>query len=141
MNLPAYIQPGKHSDIRGTLFFYNEFDLTAFRRMYSIRMLKGVPRAWQGHLREKKVIWPVAGKMEVQLIPFQENQGPQVEERMSYTLESENPGLLIIPGGYLNGFEALTDEASLLVFSDMSMQESLNDDFRFSIEQIEWKRI
>lgn len=139
--LPAYIQPGKHSDVRGTLLFYNEFDLTAFRRMYSIRMEKGITRAWQGHLKEQKVFWPVAGKVEVQLVPFQEHQRPQIDKRMSYTLDSENPGLLIIPGGYLNGFEALTDQASLLVFSDMSVQESLNDDYRFSIEQIEWKRV
>ncbi|WP_373398907.1 hypothetical protein V8V91_04225 [Algoriphagus halophilus] len=46
-------------------------------------------------------------------------------------LDYESPQLVIVPGGYANGFQFLTKEGELLVFSDYLLEESQKDDYRF----------
>jgi dTDP-4-dehydrorhamnose 3,5-epimerase len=36
-----------------------------------------------------------------------------------------------VPAGYANGFKTLTNDALMLIFSSTSLDESLNDDYRF----------
>jgi dTDP-4-dehydrorhamnose 3,5-epimerase len=43
----------------------------------------------------------------------------------------------MIPGGYANGFKALEDNSRLLAFSNLSLEESRQDDYRF--EKNMWK--
>lgn len=44
--------------------------------------------------------------------------------------ENENK-ILCIPGGYVSGFQANESKSKMIVFSDFSLEESLNGDFRF----------
>jgi dTDP-4-dehydrorhamnose 3,5-epimerase len=39
--------------------------------------------------------------------------------------------ILIIPPGHVNGFSALEADSTMIVFSDMLLEDSKNDDFRF----------
>ena len=55
-------------------------------------------------------------------------------------LEAKNPMILEISGGYATGFKALEENSTLQVFSNFSLDESKNDDFRYPIEKwdAEW---
>jgi hypothetical protein len=46
--------------------------------------------------------------------------------------------ILEIGGGYFNGFEALEEGSVLMVFSDFSLEESNNDNYRETLENINW---
>ena len=43
-----------------------------------------------------------------------------------------------IEAGFYNGFKALEPQSKLMVYSDKSLNESLNDDYRLSLEQLAW---
>jgi dTDP-4-dehydrorhamnose 3,5-epimerase-like enzyme len=49
-------------------------------------------------------------------------------------LSGTNPSAVLVPAGYANGFKTLTSDALVLVFSSTSLEESLNDDFRFPFD-------
>ena len=49
---------------------------------------------------------------------------------------NEYKGLNIEPGNY-NGFLALEEASELLVFSDQTLEETKEDDFRLTLEDLE----
>jgi dTDP-4-dehydrorhamnose 3,5-epimerase-like enzyme len=56
--------------------------------------------------------------------------------KVEYLLSSTESMVLEIRGGHYNGFETLEKGSVLMVFSDFSMEDSKNDDFRETIENI-----
>ncbi len=116
-------------DDRGVLTFANDFDLTAngIRRFYNVDNHKaGFIRAWHGHLAETKYLFAEKGTVLVGVVPLN-----KYESQMKKFILSENkPEILIIPGGFFNGFKTLTDDAKLKVYSNRTLEESLNDDIR-----------
>ena len=54
-------------------------------------------------------------------------------------LDAKNPAILEISGGYATGFKAIEENSILQVFSNFSLDESKNDDFRYPIEKWEAK--
>ena len=127
------VQGGKHTDDRGTLHYFNEFDMSAIKRFYRIdHPDTKVVRAWQGHKIEQKWIYCAKGSFNVELIKIENWDNPRLDENIeSYILQASNPVLLHIPGGYVNGFSALEEDSSLIVFSDKTLEESGEDDYRF----------
>ncbi len=124
-------------DHRGEILFNNDFDLTEVKRFYQINSPKDFVRAWQGHQAEKKWFRVVSGSFEIKLIHFDFNQKRVIKKEEFLISEIDN-SILFIPGGYLNGFMALTSNSKLLVYSNFNLESSKNDDFRFSLEQITW---
>ena len=55
----------------------------------------------------------------------------ETEEVNKFYLDSRKPQLLYIPEGYANGFQNLTENNQLIIFSTSSLEESLGDDIRF----------
>ena len=49
-------------------------------------------------------------------------------------LSENNPQILFVPKGYANGIMNLEPNSKLLVFSDMTLLESGNDDYRFAYD-------
>jgi len=85
---------------------------------------------WQGHKKEKKWFYCNSGSFLVNLIQVDNFDVPSetiAPER--YILESKEPSILEISGGYATGFKALEEKSNLIVFSDFSLEESKNDDF------------
>ena len=82
----------------------------------------------------------ISGKIKLVLIPvfdFESGGFGTPEERI---LDEENPELILVPGGFLNGFQFLTEESRLMVFSNFSLKESQNDDYRFeAIKFYKWE--
>lgn len=124
---------GLHKDQRGILTYFNDFDLEGFHRFYIIEPANPqIIRAWQAHKVECKAFLVIEGSFELAWVEINDFQNPSsnlVAESM--LLSANEPRLKIIPGGYANGFRALSANAKILVFSDRSVDASLDDDYRY----------
>jgi len=132
-----FIQGTAYKDSRGGLNFFNTFDMSEINRMYEISPddTKTV-RGWQGHKTEKKWFYCNAGSFIVNLIEIDDFDNPSsnlVPTR--FVLDAKDPGVLEISGGYATGFKALRENSKLLVFSNFSLENSKQDDFRYEVDQ------
>ena len=126
------IEGNIHIDERGIVRFVNDFDMSKVARMYCIEPKMGVVRAWQGHKLEKKWFYVAKGSFLIKTVEMDSLN------KVEYLLSSTESIVLEIGGGYYNGFETLEKGSVLMVFSDFSMEDSKNDDFRETIENINW---
>ena len=133
MSEPEYIAGGAAVDDRGQLLFINDLDLSGYRRFYVVsNHAQGFVRAWHGHKREGKAVVVLAGAAIVAAVEVDDWDAPSrdltVHRRV---LSSTNPGALVIPPGYANGFMTLTPDTKVCFFSTSSLEESAGDDIRF----------
>jgi len=126
------IKGNSHTDSRGNVRFVNDFDMTHVKRMYCIEPKIGVIRAWQGHQKETKWFYAAKGSFLVKTIEIRSLV------KNDYLLNDTESDVIEIPGGHYNGFEALEEGSVLMVFSDFGLEESKGDDFRESLENIQW---
>jgi len=127
------IEGGKHSDERGTIAFINDFDLTNIVRFYRISHPSiSIVRAWQGHQKESKWFHCNRGSFLIKLMKIDNWEEPSRDlVPQVFELKSSQSQVLYIPPGYASGFKALEKDSSILVFSDLTTEESKEDDFRF----------
>ena len=59
----------------------------------------------------------------------------KTEKITKFFLNSEVPEIIHIPKNHANGFMNLTKDASIMVFSDRTLKQSLDDDLRFPIDK------
>jgi len=136
------IEGGKHEDARGKLIFFNDFDMSRVRRFYMIEHPDTeIVRAWQGHQKEEKWFYVVDGSFKIVLVRPDNWENPSLELKTEpFVLESAEPKILHVPGGYANGFKALKQKSRIIVFSSFTVEESSKDNFRFHKEQwYNWK--
>lgn len=123
-------------DIRGKLLYNNGFAMDEIKRMYIIQPADtSFIRGWQGHQEERKWFYCNKGQFKVYVVKvsdFGNPDGTIMPE--SFHLSFKDPKLLMIDKGYATAFKALEDGASLMVFSDMTTNQSKNDDFRFDLQ-------
>lgn len=133
---PVIITGGRAVDDRGALGFINGFDLSAYKRFYTIENHeKGFIRAWHGHLRESKAILVLRGSALVCAVKMTDTSKPSRDEEVKrVVLSASNTSALFVPAGYANGFKTLSDDALIFVFSSLSLDESVNDDYRFPFD-------
>lgn len=133
---PTLIEGGEYEDARGKITFANAFDLLPVRRFYTIAPADmTVERAWQGHQLEAKYFFPVSGSFRVGLVAPDDWKIPSPDlPVMHFELHAEKAKVLHIPGGWINGFKALQPNSVLLVFSDFTINETTNDDYRYSAD-------
>ncbi|MEP3209497.1 MAG: sugar epimerase [Maribacter sp.] len=92
-------------------------------------------RGWQGHKKEKKWFYCNSGSFIMNLIPVDNFDAPSKSlHPQKYVLEAHNPSVLEISGGYASGFKAQEENSKLIVFSNLSLEESKSDDFRFPVD-------
>jgi dTDP-4-dehydrorhamnose 3,5-epimerase len=127
------IKGNRFVDNRGIIRFNNEFDMTAVKRMYLIEPTPYLIRAWQGHQIENKWFSVVSGSFEVQIVSMTD-----LSVKKSFILSEDLDEVLKIEAGFYNGFKALEPQSKLMVYSDKSLSNSLNDDYRLSVEQLTW---
>jgi len=134
---PILIDGGFFEDDRGRLDFVNDFDASEIKRMYFItNTMVDFFRGWQGHKIETRWFFCVKGKFEIKLVEIDNwaNPANNIEPEV-YILEEENPKVLYIPKGYLNGFKSLEKNSKLMVFSDFKLGINPNDDVRFESDK------
>jgi dTDP-4-dehydrorhamnose 3,5-epimerase-like enzyme len=133
LSLPKIIQGKVHSDFRGALIHFNEFDLDPVKRFYTV-VPTGIHivRAWQGHKYEQKWFYVLTGSFKIVIVQPDDWECPDTKLiHREYILSSDSNKVLHIPGGVINGFKAMEPESRLMVFSDLTLEESIMDDFRF----------
>jgi dTDP-4-dehydrorhamnose 3,5-epimerase len=136
MKEPTVIMGGRATDDRGALGYINDFHLSEFKRFYTVENHKtGFVRAWHGHLKEAKAILVLRGSALICAVRMTDTLKPSKDEPVKrVVLASSNISALFIPPGYANGFKTLTPDALILVFSSTTLDESLNDDYRFAFD-------
>ncbi len=135
------IKGNSHIDERGTLNFFNQFDLKEIVRMYEISPSSTTNiRGWQGHAKEHKWFYCSSGSFTVYLAPLSyfntlNNHSKNKYQIKEFNITTNSPSVLHITGGYATAFKAEDENATLIVFSNFSVEESVADDFRFSLEE------
>lgn len=118
-------------DDRGYLSFFNDFnEWNKIVRFYQVENRKvDSIRAFHGHKRETKYVYVAKGAI---LLHIATTKGVQ----KSYILDASKPQILkLIPDGVnpiFHGFKILEPGTIIQFFSDKSLEESQNDDFRLS---------
>lgn len=139
---PKIIQGADHQDERGTIFFFNDLDLSVVKRFYVIEHPNGeIVRAWQGHKKEEKWFYVMDGSFKVVLVKPDDWENPSVHLKVNeFILKAASNQVLYVPGGYANGFKALQPKSRIIVFSSFTVEESAKDNFRFDKDQwYNWK--
>lgn len=130
---PYIMNGGLSVDDRGEVGFVNDFDFPDIHRFYTVRNHeKNFVRAWHGHKEEKKFITVTSGSVMVCCVKIDnwEKPSPNLNIHKFY-LSEKKPSILYIPNGFANGFMSLTNYDCVVIFSNKSLKESLNDDYRF----------
>jgi dTDP-4-dehydrorhamnose 3,5-epimerase-like enzyme len=139
---PTIIQGGLHQDERGKLLFVNDFDLSQVKRYYIIEHNDvAIIRAWQGHKKEQKWFQVISGSFKVALVQPDNWENPSEDLKVKeFILDADDNQVLHIPGNFANGFKALEENSRMIVFSDFTMAESSDDNYRFeSTKWFDWK--
>ena len=112
--------------------FVNDFSPAEYRRMYTVTNHEPrFVRAWHGHKSERKAASVMSGAALICAVAIDDWEDPSKDlEVHRYVLSESNPGVLVIPAGYANGFMSLTAETRITFFSSATLDESLRDDIR-----------
>jgi dTDP-4-dehydrorhamnose 3,5-epimerase-like enzyme len=131
---PNLINGNCHSDDRGFLFYNNDFDASAIKRIYIIEnKTTEFVRGWQGHKIEQRWYSCISGKFKIELIQIDNWENPSKDLKINnFEIESEKLDLLYVPNGYISSIQSLEPNSKLLIMADYLLGE-LNDEFRFDI--------
>ncbi|SFB20655.1 WxcM-like, C-terminal [Flavobacterium swingsii] len=133
--IPKIIKGNLHTDQRGNLFYNNNFDLSAIRRIYIIEN-KSVDfiRAWQGHKIEQRWFTATNGAFKIKLIKIDNWESVSTDlEVTEFNLKAEKLDVLHVPSGYVSSIQSLEKESKLLVMSDYLLGE-IHDEYRFEAD-------
>lgn len=130
------IQGNEFVDQRGTLRFFNDFDMSDVVRFYEIAPIgTEVIRAWQGHKREKKWFRCLTGSFIINVVKIDNFDNPSHQlTPQTMLLTSKKNEVLAVPNGYATGIKATKEHSRLQVFSDFDLEASKNDDQRFPLD-------
>jgi len=131
-----------HTDSRGILRFVNDFNFKGVKRFYCIQHPDTeVIRAWQGHQKESKYFYVTKGSFIVNWLKIDNFDHPSkdliVQSKILNDQESE---LLTIPQGHANGFKALEPDSTIIVFSNITLEESKSANYRWESDyfNVDW---
>lgn len=142
--IPKIIKGGSFTDERGIMRFVNDFHFRDVKRFYFIKHPDAsVVRAWQGHQFEKKYFYPISGSFAVAWVKIDDFNNPSEDLIPEvHLLSAINSEILSVPKGYANGLKALEPNSELMIFSDMDLEESVNEKIRFPADKwLDWEKI
>ena len=127
----------KFSDLRGSLFAFNDFDMSQVVRFYEIAPANTeLIRGWQGHLKEKKWFHCLKGSFMINIIELGDNESSKnTLEPVKVILSDRDPEVLFVPQGCATAIKAIEENSRIQVFSNFTLEESKNDDIRFPLDQ------
>lgn len=142
--IPVIIEGGRFEDERGSMRFVNDLLLEDVKRFYFIKHTDtSTIRAWQGHVEEKKYFYPISGRFAVVWVKIDDFENPSDELIPEFhILDANKSEIVCVPKGYANGLKALDSNSEILVFSDMNLEESVNEKIRFeSSKWFDWQSL
>lgn len=130
------IKGSHHTDHRGTIRFVNDFTFDGIKRFYTITHPDtNIIRAWQGHKLETKYFYVTKGSFLINWIKIDNWEKPSLDLKINtHILSDQESEVLIVEPGHANGFKSLEPDSTMIVFSDMSLEESKSDDYRFPMD-------
>lgn len=136
IQVPEIIKGGIHYDERGSIRFVNDFSFDEVKRFYLIKHPDtSTVRAWQGHRFEKKFFYPIKGSFLIVCVLIDNFDMPSRNLSYdSYTLSSNSSEILAVPNGYANGLLALEPDSEVMVLSNFSVEDSINEKYRYPKE-------
>ena len=129
---PIFFESNSSSDERGTVSFTNDLNLQKAVRTYKVEnsQLKTV-RAWHGHKVEQKWVNVEQGEFLVCVVKVDDFTSPSKDSEIQTYKMSPKDGFLYIPPNFANGAMNLTEDNAIRYYSSSTLEESLDDDFRF----------
>jgi len=133
--VPKIIKGGSHTDSRGALFYNNDFDASAIKRIYVIENSETTfVRGWQGHRVEQRWFSVLQGSFKIELIAIDNWENPSRDlKSLSFIVNAETLEVLHVPQGHVSSVQALEVGAKLLVMADYLLGE-VQDEYRFDID-------
>ena len=131
--VPHIVQGGIAVDDRGKIQFVNDFNFDQVKRFYAVSNHQaGTVRAWHAHKKEEKYVTVLQGAAVIGTVEIDDWEMPSTDCQIQrFVLSAEKPAILYIPAGYANGFMSLTNDTLLMFFSSSSLEDSLDDDWRY----------
>lgn len=139
------IEGKQFCDDRGYLGFINDLNLSKYKRFYTVQNhTNGFVRAWHGHKQESKAVICIQGAAKIAIVPLtpEPYQGTDTNLLKKWLLDrpipdyycvsGSSPKAIIIPKGYANAAQSLTNDCILMYFSDKALGESHEDDYRYA---------
>ncbi len=142
-NVPTIIEGGTFTDDRGHLHFFNSFDLSPIQRFYIIEHTDtSIVRAWQGHQYESKWFHVISGAFKIVLVkPDNWIEPSEYLIPEEYLLRGSDKKILFVPNGYASGLQAISENSKVLVYSNFTLEESLQEKVRFDRDKwYNWNR-
>lgn len=133
LSWPVLYFGGRATDHRGSLTFVNGLDMSGVKRFYKVNNSStSLVRAWHGHMLEAKYAYVSKGKLFMAFVKLTDPLKPSTKELVNTAiLSADKPAVLYIPPAYAHGFRALEKDTEVIFFSTLSLEESLQDDYRF----------
>jgi hypothetical protein len=129
---PEIIKGTCYSDVRGSLYYNNDFDTTEVKRIYFIENKDiAFKRGWQGHKIEQRWFAAVQGSFKISVIAIDNWENPSdnlIGE--DFVLDALAMDVLHVPKGYVTCIKALQDISKLMALSDYFLGE-VTDEYRF----------
>lgn len=138
MNRPEIIEGGKYADERGNLFFNNNYDASAIKRIYCIENNSiDYIRGWAGHKTEQRWFAAILGPFIIKLVKIDHWGNPSKDlQILTFELNAEKLHVLHMPAGYASTIQAKEKGSKLLVMVNYSLGE-IDDDHRFPLDYFE----
>lgn len=133
--ISTIIKGSFHSDQRGTVFYNNDFDASAVKRIYVIEnATTAIIRAWQGHKIEQRWFSAINGSFKIGLIKIDNWENPAKNlEMLTFTIHAATLEVLHVPQGYVSSIQAMEVGSKLLVMADHLLGE-IKDEYRYDVD-------
>lgn len=141
---PTILKGDHFSDSRGSMRFVNDLNFEDIKRFYFIKHPDvSIIRAWQGHQIEKKYFYPISGSFVIAWVKIDNFDNPSAHLIPEYHVLSANTSeILEIPKGYANGLKALEPDSEILIFSNLSLKESMDENIRYPADWwFDWEKL
>jgi len=127
---------GVSIDDRGEILYFNSVNLKKIKRFYVMNNHKyHFIRAWHAHKKESKIITVLDGTALICAVKIENWKNPKKNSKIfRKVLSSKNPQMIHIPKGYANGTMTLEKNTKLIFFSDSTLDQSKNDDYRYPFD-------
>ncbi len=135
---PKLLKGNSQEDSRGILFYNNDFDASAIKRIYVIENTSTeFVRAWRGHQIEQRWFSAIKGSFKIQLLAVDDWDTPSKKlERLEFVLDSKKLDVLHIPAGYVSSIQSLAAGSKLLIMANFALGE-LEDEYRYAMDYFE----
>ncbi|WP_310559547.1 WxcM-like domain-containing protein [Flavobacterium sp.] len=136
--IPTLIKGNRHDELRGTLFYNNDFEALAIKRIYVIENKSiDIIRGWRGHKIEQRWFSAIQGSFKIELIIIDDWETPSKKlQRFTFVLDSTKLDVLHIPSGCVTSIQSVEEGSKLLVMADYMLGE-VEDEYRFSVSYFE----